>query len=401
VTTPLRLGVYVDDVYRIDRAGRISADRAFLLFACEVGRAFASLTLFGRTVESEEPADYVLPAGVRLVRLPHYPNLHHLRAVAGASLGTIRSMWRGLSTVDVVWVFGPHPFGFVLIAFALARRKQVVLGVRQDTVGYARSRMPASRRRSTTMLFVELLDRAHRRLARRLPTTVVGPAVFANYGGPGPKLLDMTVSLVPASTVGTSGGFRPTGDPVQLLTVGRLDIEKNPLLVVDMMAELERREPGRYRLTWIGRGALEPEVRARAKALDVDHLIELRGYVPFGEELLSLYRRADIFVHVSLTEGLPQVVTEALTCATPIVATAVGSVPAALDDGAAGLLVEPDDCGALVDAVQRLADDDELRKRFVERGLELAKTATLDHQAARVTSFIESFLDDPRAPRAS
>jgi glycosyltransferase involved in cell wall biosynthesis len=394
MTADSRLGIYVDDVYRVDRTGRISTDRAFLLFACEVGRAFDELALFGRTVEDDQPADYVLPEGVGLVPLPHYEDLKQPRPVARAAIGTLRSMWRGLAAVDIVWVFGPHPFGLALVGLALARRKGVVLGVRQDTVGYARSRMPAAGRWSTAILAVRAMDGLHRLLARRIPTTVVGPAIRDHYGGDRPRLLEMTVSLVPASMLERDGARRPAGDRVELLTVGRLEVEKNPMLVVDMLAELERRQPGRYRLTWIGRGALEREVRARAAALGVDGQIDLRGYVPFGEQLLSLYRRADIFVHVSLTEGLPQVLTEALACATPIVATAVGSVPEALDGGAAGLLVQPSDRDALVAAVQRLTDDTELRGRLVARGIELAATATLDVQAERAVRFIQDGRSD-------
>ena len=65
-----RLGVYVDDIYRVveDEAGtRISSDRAFLLFAHQVAQHFDHLVVFGRAARSEEDADYVLPPGIRLV----------------------------------------------------------------------------------------------------------------------------------------------------------------------------------------------------------------------------------------------------------------------------------------------------------------------------------------------
>jgi glycosyltransferase involved in cell wall biosynthesis len=384
-----RLGIYVDDVYRVGEDGRISADRAFLLFACEVGRRFDRLTVFGRAVHSPTPADYRLPAEVELVGLPHYHDLKAVRAVARTSGGTARAMWRGLAQTDVVWVFGPHPFGYLLLALALLRRKRVVLGVRQETVAYARNRMPGARWWSARLLGVRALDAVHRLLARRLPATLVGPAIVEQYGGERPGVLDMTVSLVPAAVV-AANGREPSADHVTLLTVGRLEVEKNPLLVVELLAALERRDPGRYRLTWIGRGVMEAEVLARARALGVDGLLELRGYVPFGKELLDLYRRSDAFVHVSWTEGVPQVLIEAMACATPVIATAVGGVARVLDNGQAGLLVPPGDLEALVAAVERVAGDARLRSDLASRGLAVARTLTLEAQSERTAQFIRA-----------
>src|SRR5439155_1588029 len=83
---------------------------------------------------------YELPAEVELVELPHYRDLTHPGEVARSVPGTIRAMWRGLERVDVVWAFGPHPFAIVLALLALLRRKRLVLGVRQDTLGYYRNR---------------------------------------------------------------------------------------------------------------------------------------------------------------------------------------------------------------------------------------------------------------------
>jgi glycosyltransferase involved in cell wall biosynthesis len=193
-------------------------------------------------------------------------------------------------------------------------------------------------------------------------------------------------------------GERDWSGEIVLLTVGRIDAEKNPFLVVEALAELNRRRPGRFRLRWVGVGPLAEDVRRRAAEAGVGDRFELPGYMPFGPELLDLYRGAHAFVHVSLTEGVPQVLTEALASGTPIVATDVGGVAAALEDGAAGLLVPPDDEDALVEAVLRLADDAELRARLVERGLELARGRTLEAEAERVARFLHDPLDNRSQP---
>ena len=385
-----RLGVYVDDVYVVDGlsgAERVTTDRAFLLYACEVGEHFGSLVLFGRTTRGNAAAEYILPARVELVALPYYEHLRRLGQVATVAPRTAVAMWKGLDRVDRIWVFGPHPFALALALLGLARRKKVVLGVRQDTMAYFRPRLP-SRRWTPVISLVRALDASYRLLARRLRTTVVGAQVAEHYGGVGPRVLQTTVSLVRAADVAPAPPERDWGEEIELLTVARVDPDKNPLLLVEAFARLERRRPGRYRLTWIGRGDLEGAVDARAASLGVAGRIDRLGYVPFGPSLLDRYRRAHVYVHVSLQEGAPQVLVEALACGTPVVATDVGGVRALLDDGGAGLLVPPNDVEAIVEAVLRVSDDDVLRETLVRRGLELARAQTLESESERVAAFL-------------
>lgn len=388
-----RLGIYVDGPYAFvggaaePRLAPDPADYPFLLFAHEVGAHFDSLTILARVESSADHADRrPLPDDVRVARLPGYGSLGRPLAVVGAAYASTRAFWRALDGIDVVWVFGPHPLGMILIALACLRRKRVVLGVRQDTVSYYRVRVTEGRWRSLGAA-VRALDGAHRMLGRRLRTTVVGAPNHRRYGGPRAGLLEMTVSLVRAEDA-TAIPERDWSPPVELLTVGRIDTEKNPMLLIDALAELESSDPGHYRLTWVGTGPLAGAVRARATELGVADRLELSGYLPFGADLLDAYRRADGFVHVSLTEGLPQVLVEALAFRLPIVATDVGGVRAALDDGRAGILVPPNDRLALVDAITRLATDSELREALVARGAELVPSLTLEEQARRAASFI-------------
>ena len=128
---------------------------------------------------------------------------------------------------------------------------------------------------------------------------------------------------------------------------------------------------------------------ARAAELGVAHLVDLRGFVPFGDELHRLYRSAHAFVHVSLTEGVPQVLIEALAAGLPVVATDVGGVRSILDGGSAGLLVPPADARAVAGAITELTRDAELRARLAKRALTVARELTIESQARRVAAFLE------------
>jgi glycosyltransferase involved in cell wall biosynthesis len=307
--------------------------------------------------------------------------------VALAVPRTVAAMWRALAELDAVWVSGVHPMGLLLVMLAALRGRRIVLLIRQDSLEHFRARLP-SRSWRPLMLPIRLLDWAFRLLARRLRTTVVGPHVARLYRAPRKNVLEMQINLFSREQLAPSPSEADWGAGVMLLTVGRIDPEKNPLLVAGMLAELEREEPGHYSLTWVGQGPLAGRLTEEAARLGVGERLVLAGFIPFGAELRERYRDAHALVHVALTEGLPQVLYEAMSSGLPIVATDVGGVREALDDGAAGLLVPPSDLGTLTAAVRRLAGEPELRRAITLRGLALAERVAVESQSARVAAFI-------------
>jgi glycosyltransferase involved in cell wall biosynthesis len=364
------------------------ADHAFLTFISEVATHFDECVLVGRAQPDDQAAAAYLPLapGTLIAPLPYYESLANLGDVLRTVPGSIRVFWRVAGRADVVWVFGPHPLTSLLAAVARLRRRQVVLGVRQETTSYFRARAGEARRKLYLARVVELL---FRRRARGSRVTAVGADLAEQYRLRGAEVLELTVSLVSERDVQPSIPVR-RWDEVELVTAGRLEPEKNPLLLVDTLAELEGRSPGRYRLVWLGSGSLEPDVRARAQLRGVAELIEFRGHVPAGSAVLGALTHANVFVLTSSTEGVPQALIEAMACGTPIVSTDVGGIRTALDGGRAGVLVSSQEPQAVADAILRVSDDEGLRQQLAERALELARAHTLEAEASRAAAFVSS-----------
>jgi glycosyltransferase involved in cell wall biosynthesis len=191
---------------------------------------------------------------------------------------------------------------------------------------------------------------------------------------------------------------KPWGGARRVLSVGRLDPEKNPLLLLEVIRALRRRDP-RWRLTIAGDGPMRAELEQRVAALGLDEAVELLGEVSNGPPLWQLYRDSHAFLHVSLTEGLPQVLFEAQAAGVPIVATAVGGVPEALANGATGILIPPRDPEAAVRALEHLALDEAMRRSLTAAGRRNAERETLEAQLDRIIDFFRHELAAAQAPR--
>jgi glycosyltransferase involved in cell wall biosynthesis len=376
----VRLAVYLDYPHR-RQDGRVYAPRAFALFVAGLRPAFDRLVVAGRVEPEPGTSHYPLPEDVEFVELPWYASAAS-PAQLGPALGEGLRRWdHALRGVDAAWVLGPQGLALPLVALALARGKRVALGVRQDLPAYARTRHPDRR---PVHLAADLMEGAYRTLARRVPAVVVGPALAQRYAGGG-EVLPLTVSLVPEADLAAPPPPRDwDADELRVLSVGRLETEKNPLLLADVLAGLRARDP-RWKLVVAGEGPLEGELRARLAELGVADAADLLGYVP-SDRLRDVYRGAHAFLHVSWTEGLPQVLFEAFSAQLPVVATDVGSVAEA--GGDAVLLVQPGDPAAPVEHLSALAADPALRERLVARGLDRLRPHTMQAELRRAAAFL-------------
>jgi glycosyltransferase involved in cell wall biosynthesis len=377
-----RLAVYTDYLYG-RRGNEVRADRAFALFVGRLAGAFDRVVAVGRLDPTGEAAKYPIGEEVEFVELPFYPALTSPFAVLSAMFRSLRTYWRVLDGVDVVWLLGPHPLAVAFAVAALARRRRVILGVRQDMIPYVKARRPGQ---PGLILAAAVLEWAFRLLARVCPVVVVGPAIAHNYRH-SKAVLDVAISLVPVADVVDPGEAlaRDFSGMLTLLSVGRLDAEKNPLILADILAALVADED-RWRLVVCGEGPMRGELAGRLDELGVADRADLRGYVPNDQGLSDLYRSSHAFLHVSWTEGLPQVLLEAFAAGLPIVATDVGGVGEAL--GSAALHIPPGDAGAAVSAVQRIAREELLREALIRAGHAYVSQHTAEAESRRVARFL-------------
>jgi glycosyltransferase involved in cell wall biosynthesis len=377
-----RLAVFCDFSYRVD-AGVVTAQLPFSLFLLALSRHFAALTLIGRLDLSGTRFPYEM-RGVDLEPLPYYASGADLGAVMRALPVAMCRFWRVLARVDVVWVLGPNPPQAIAFALlALIRRRRVVLGVRQQLPQLIRHRHPG---RPHVWAAAWILEQLFRLIGRRVDVVVVGPELERLYGHSRDVHMAL-VSLLEDSDISSPAEDhrRYDGPELRLLSVGRLDPEKNPLLMLEVLREAVATDP-RWRLEVCGDGSLLGEMSRRAAELGLSDRVVLHGHLAFGAELWELYRACHALLHVSMTEGMPQVLLEAFAARLPVVATAVGGVPEMVRGN--GQLIPPQNAPAAAAALQRLLDDPELRARNVESAADYVREHTLEAESARLAAFL-------------
>ncbi len=161
------------------------------------------------------------------------------------------------------------------------------------------------------------------------------------------------------------------------------------MLLAEILVEL--RASGRpWRLLVCGDGRLREDLEQRLAELGVAEHAEVRGYVPYGPALAAAYRESHALLHVSWTEGFPQVILEGFAAGLPVVATDVGGV-SAVAEGAARL-VEPGNASLPARELDRIVSDPELRTELVEAGLERVRGSTRERVLARLAGFLAGHL---------
>jgi colanic acid/amylovoran biosynthesis glycosyltransferase len=182
-------------------------------------------------------------------------------------------------------------------------------------------------------------------------------------------------------------------DAYRVLCVSRLIDRKGLRYLVKAIPEVRKSNPN-VTFTVIGEGPERSILLELAKKLGVSSAFEILPYQP---SLVKEYSNADVFVLPSVllpdgvTEGLGVPLLEAEASGLPIVATNVGGIPDAVEDGEQGFLVEPEQAEALADRILRLLGDVELRRKMGLAGQNKARTEfNVDVQALKLWNLYAS-----------
>ncbi|MBN1888223.1 MAG: glycosyltransferase [Thermoflexales bacterium] len=306
----------------------------------------------GRTVTEEID-------GVRVIKAARLAN------VSSAPISLELFAWVRRLEADITHLHFPYPIGEM--AYLLAgRSRKMVITYHSDIV----------RQKYLLQVYKPFMYRV---LARADRITVSNPTYISS--SPYLRPLAGKCVVIPhgadldrfaashAVTARAEEIRRTYGSPL-ILFVGLLRYYKGLAYLIEAMEQIEGR------LLVVGQGPQGEEWRALSRQRGLEHKVVFLGRVS-DEELVALYHACDVFVLPSIhrSESWGAVQVEAMACGKPVVCTELGTGTSFVNlNGVTGLVVPPQDAGALAGAVNQLLANPDLRRRLGEAGCARAQS---------------------------
>ncbi|GAA1664190.1 glycosyltransferase family 4 protein [Microbacterium lacus] len=233
------------------------------------------------------------------------------------------------------------------------------------------------------------LRRALRRARAVTAPSRVVLADLATYGLRGgdviPNGVDLSVTVDPAVP----------GEPT-LFAVGRLGRMKGFDLLIEAFAVAEL-DPA-VRLVIGGDGAERADLERRIAAHGLGGRVELRGWMSPADVARAMAGALAVVVP-SRMEAFGLVALEAWRSGAPLVMTSRGGAGEFVHDGVDGVLVDPEDRGALANALERVVADAELRRALAAAGRVQVREFGWDRAVERYGALYDGLRPRPKEMR--
>ena len=168
-----------------------------------------------------------------------------------------------------------------------------------------------------------------------------------------------------------------------VLSVGELNKNKNQKVVIEAVGQLRDKN---IKYILCGKGAMRQELENTAEKCKVSGQVYFLGY---RKDVVDICSQSDIFAFPSYREGLGLASLEAMYSGLPLVASGIRGIEDYVENGKNGFLCSPDDSQEFADAICRLKDDTELRKKCGENNRKAVVPYCLDHVKEEVVKLFE------------
>lgn len=391
--------LFLDERYALEGT-KIYGLFTWLLFALEVAANFEETTLFLTVETTRQPGwpQVVDLKGdpVRLVPLPPYPSLAGSVRKFPQVLGAFRRHLSEIRRASVLFIRVPSLMGLVLAELGRVLGKKLCFYVAGNVETTA---TPILRGGAGLPLWRGLargLTILTRVAARNSLMFTVGEELAALYSRPGrcgvaPAVVMPVINPMHSLSFLYERHDTCQGEIIRLLRVCHASPTKGlEVLLHSLKLLADWGLPVELELAGGGAPAYSQELRELAARLGLTSRVRFLGPLPW-QEVMALYRQADLQVISSLGEGLPRVILEGWSASLPLVATAVGGIPGLVRHGDNGLLVPPGDPGALAWGIKKIIEDGDLRRRLIRKGFVFAQTHSREQQAARLAEIIKTY----------
>lgn len=161
-------------------------------------------------------------------------------------------------------------------------------------------------------------------------------------------------------------------DAILMVSVGELNENKNHQVIIKAIAETGRDD---VHFIICGNGPLKNELTELAKDLKIDKQIHIPG---FCDDIPEINSASDIFCFPSLREGLGVAALEGMAAGLPLITSDVHGINDYNEYGKTGFKYSPQDVAGFADGINKLSEDESLRRKMGECAREKVKEFELE-----------------------
>ncbi|GAB6275364.1 MAG: hypothetical protein STSR0004_22300 [Peptococcaceae bacterium] len=176
--------------------------------------------------------------------------------------------------------------------------------------------------------------------------------------------------------------------------IGRFSAEKGILNFIKAIGLLNNDAKNSFYV--IGDGELKEEVKKLINQENLNKRVKLLGWVPH-EELPKQLNEMKLLVIPSYTEGLVNVMLEAMACGTPVLATAVGAIPDVIKDGKTGFILEDNNPETIAKGIIRALNHPNLEQIVANARALVEKEFTFEAAVERYRKIFDEILINKKA----
>lgn len=290
---------------------------------------------------------------------------------------TFLTLGKKIKKFDVVHTHNEHSFAAMVAAY-LRRKTDVPLILTCHGQLIFGSKMTDCFERA----YSRIIGRAIFKAADRIISLSSSDLDYISSLGIDPKKISMLPNAIDPGELfkmdsGTFKADNPRNSFLQGLNGKRIIMFVGPVIqrkgveyLIKSIPKVLRKTGDNSVFVLVGGGDFLNQARQLTTEMQINDHVIFTGRLT-EEELIETYRCADLFVLPSLSEGLPTSILEAMYFGLPVVATDIPGVKDHFKDVA--LLVPPKNEDRLAEAIVKLLDDEELRRRLSKAGEELVK----------------------------
>ena len=334
-----KIGFYNEGKYFIDANDVVHSSDIFLTFFQKIFKD-RKIYVIGRLCTKKFNPSHYLNDNWLLTPLTFYNSIFKLLLVFPLYiLKNEKKINLFIENIDILFISPSGPLSVFILNKAKFKNKKVILFVRQDTRKLISIK---NNYNFVAKIFANLIETYIEKFVENYANATVftfGGEINKRYLGLSSSTFSIADSRYNSSDIISINDIKEKSyTKLKFLYVGRLAPGKGLVFLIKCLSKINHFE---FTLTIVGDGIMKEDLIQLVKKHNLIDKIKFKGYIHFSENLLNEYSSHDIFIMPSFSEGLPQVVFEAMSRGIVVVATNVGGIPDQIQNKVNGFLFEP------------------------------------------------------------